>query len=131
MPVMTFGDRVTPEDIDILQPNQIFIFGSNMAGQHGGGAAKKAFDDFGAQWGIGEGLVNQTYAFPTLDAAYRRVSNTRLHASRLKLYECAERHPDKEFLLTKVGCGIAGFDEQKMKKLFANAPSNIIKPEGW
>ena len=117
--------------IDILKPNQVFIFGSNAAGKHAGGAAAQAYEDFGAKWGIGEGLEGQSYAFPTLDANFQKVSNTRLHASRLKLYECAERHPDKEFLLTKVGCGIAGFPEEKMRKLFANAPKNITKPRGW
>lgn len=119
------------DNITVLKQNQIFVFGSNIVGRHLGGAAAQAFDDFGAKWGIGEGLTGQSYAFPTLDEYFKRVSNTRLHASRLRLYQCAERHSDKEFLLTKVGCGIAGFSELKMKKLFANAPSNIIKPEGW
>lgn len=118
-------------NITVLAPNEVLVFGSNIKGHHGGGAARQAFDDFGAKWGVGEGLEGQSYAFPTLDAYYKRVSNTRLHSSRLKLYECAERHPDKRFLLTKVGCGIASFDEEKMRKLFANAPKNIIKPYGW
>lgn len=114
-----------------LQPHEIFVFGSNIMGHHGGGAARQAHEMFGARREVGEGLTGQSYAFPTLDHNYRKVSNTRLHASRLKLYECAERHPDKVFLLTKVGCGIAGFPEEKMRKLFANAPKNIVKPEGW
>lgn len=114
-----------------LLPNQVFIFGSNMAGKHYGGAAKQAADQFGAQYGVGEGLTGQCYAFPTLTADFKKVSNTQLHASRLRLYETANAHPETEFLLTKVGCGIAGFTESKMRRLFVNAPSNVVKPEDW
>lgn len=114
-----------------LKPNQIFIFGSNMAGRHGAGAAAQARRDFGAEYGVGEGLTGQCYAFPTLTENFQRVSNTQLKASRLMLYKTAEAHPDKEFLLTKVGCGLAGFSEATMKRLFKNAPANIRKPDGW
>jgi len=114
-----------------LEPNQIFIFGSNLNGFHAGGAARQAHEDFGAEWGVGEGLTGQCYAFPTLDENHKQVSTTLLKSSRLKLYQTAQKHPELEFLLTKVGCGIASFPEIKMKKLFANAPRNIIKPEDW
>lgn len=117
--------------ITSLKPNQIFVFGSNMSGKHYGGAAKQAADQFGAQYGIGEGLTGQCYAFPTLDEHFMQVSHNVLRAARLMLYKCAEANPDKEFLLTPVGTGIAGFSEVHMKKLFKNAPSNIRKPEGW
>ncbi|ODR25797.1 A1S_2505 family phage non-structural protein [Mycolicibacterium porcinum] len=117
--------------IDKLEPHQIFVFGSNEAGHHFGGAAAQAHRDFGAEWGVGEGLTGRSYAFPTLAADMQRVSNTQLKASRLRLYRTAQAHPDAEFLLTKVGCGIAGFSEDTMRKLFRNAPSNIIKPEDW
>lgn len=114
-----------------LQPNQIFVFGSNLAGNHAGGAARQAHEQFGAEMGVGEGMTGQSYAFPTLDEHFQKVSNTVLKAARLKLYKTARMHSDREFLLTKVGCGIAGHSEERMKKLFANAPSNIIKPKGW
>ncbi len=117
--------------IDHLEPNQLFVFGSNLAGNHAGGAARQAHEQFGAEMGVGEGLTGQSYAFPTLDENFQQVSNTVLHAARLKLYKTAEANPDKEFLLTKVGCGIAGFDELRIKKMFKNAPENITKPEGW
>lgn len=117
--------------IDSLKPNQVFIFGSNAAGHHYGGAAHQPYEQFGAEWGVGEGLTGQAYAFPTLTADMQKVSYTELKASRLKLYKTAEAHPDKEFLLTKVGCGIAGFEESKIKALFRNAPSNITKPADW
>lgn len=114
-----------------LKPNQVFVFGSNMAGRHGGGAARQAWLFFGAEQGVDEGSTGKCYAFPTLTEDMQQCSNTQLKASRLKLYKYAEANQDKEFLLTKVGCGIAGFSEEKMKRLFKNAPSNITKPEGW
>ncbi len=114
-----------------LADDQIFVFGSNLAGNHAGGAARQAYDYFDAEMGVGEGMTGKCYAFPTLDENFRQVSNTVLKAARLNLYKCAVANPDKEFLLTKVGCGIAGFDEFDMKKLFKNAPSNITKPKGW
>ncbi len=117
--------------ITSLSPNQVFVFGSNLAGKHYGGAAKQAADQFGAEYGIGEGMTGQCYAFPTLDENFNKVSNTQLKASRLYLYKEANANPDKEYLLTKVGCGIAGFSEDTMKKLFKNAPSNITKPKDW
>ena len=96
-----------------------------------GGAALQAWKSFGAQYGVGEGLTGQCYAFPTLDDDFQQVSNTQLKASRLLLYKVAERNSDREFLLTKVGCGIAGFPEEKMKRFFKNAPINITKPSDW
>ena len=117
--------------ITSLKPNQIFVFGSNLAGKHYGGAAKQAVDMFGAEYGVGEGLTGRSYAFPTLDEDFKQVSNTVFKAARLHLYKTAQENPDKEFLLTKVGCGIAGFSEDTMKKLFKNVPSNIRKPEDW
>lgn len=114
-----------------LKPNQLFVFGSNALGRHMGGAALQAWKQFGAKYGVAEGLTGQCYAFPTLTADFQQVSNTELKASRLKLYRTAEANPDKEFLLTRVGCGIANFDEFTMIKLFKNAPKNITKPTGW
>ena len=117
--------------INHLKPNEVFVFGSNLAGNHAGGAAYQAQRDFGAETGVGEGLTGQCYAFPTLNTDFSKVTNTQLKESRRKLYKTAEDHPNKTFLLTKVGCGIAGFSEEKIKKLFINAPKNIIKPEEW
>lgn len=119
------------QTINKLESNQMFVFGSNMSGLHYGGAAKQAHEQFGAEMGIGEGLTGKCYAFPTLTEDFKKCSNTQLKASRLKLYQFANNHPDIELLLTKVGCGIAGFSEARMKRLFTNAPTNINKPSGW
>jgi hypothetical protein len=114
-----------------LKPNQVFVFGSNLAGHHFGGAAQQAREQFGAENGVGEGMTGQCYAFPTLNEDFYQRSKNSLITSIQKLYECCRANPDKEFLLTKVGCGIAGYRERTMKYLFADSPSNLIKPNDW
>jgi hypothetical protein len=114
-----------------LKPHQVFVFGSNLAGAHAGGAARQAYDQFGAVWGDGEGLRGQSYAFPTLDKDMQKRKYSDLLRSRTRLYQTCEGMARHEFLLTKVGCGIAGYPEEFMKKLFAHPPKNLILPEDW
>jgi hypothetical protein len=114
-----------------LKPNEIFVFGSNLRGRHAGGAARLAAQRFGAREGVGEGLTGQSYAFPTLTANFEKVSLKALEASRDRLFATARAHPEKTFLLTKVGCGIAGFSEDEIRPLFRNAPENVVLPEDW
>jgi len=114
-----------------LKENQIFIFGSNLNGAHGAGAARQAHDDFGAEYGVGEGVTGQSYAFPTLNKNMQKVPTEALEASRDKLFAFAQANPQLEFLLTKVGCGLAGFPEEEMESLFDVVPENIIKPKEW
>ena len=117
--------------ITSLKDNQVFVFGSNLAGRHIGGAALQAKEQFGAEDGIAEGLTGQCYAFPTLDINFQKRSDEDLRWSVRELYRAAKQAPDREFLLTKVGCGIAGYDEEYMRSLFVDAPANIIKPIDW
>jgi len=117
--------------ITSLKENQVFVFGSNELGEHIGGSAKQALENFGAINGIGEGLTGQSYAFPTLNRSFKQRSHNKLRISVYKLYTVCYKNPDKEFLLTKVGCGIAGFSEDFMKKLFKNSPQNLILPNDW
>lgn len=117
--------------IESLKTNEIFVFGSNLAGNHAGGAAFQAFRDFNAEWGTGEGLTGHCYAFPTMDNTMRPLTMSQLKKIRTRFYKVVDQHPDMAFLLTKVGCGIAGFSEEKIQKLFVNAPKNIIKPKEW
>lgn len=121
----------TPENITHLEPNEIFVFGSNLNGFHDGGAAKVAEEKFGAEWGIGEGLVGQSYAFPTLGYQMQRMHIEDLEECRNTLYKTARALPAVTFYLTKVGTGIAGFHETEMGALFMDSPENIIKPKGW
>jgi len=119
--------------ISKLEPNQIFVFGSNTSGRHGRGAALQAMNDFGAVYGIGEGITGQCYAFPTLDGELQQREEWELEESIIEFILTAKDSPCKQFLLTKVGCGLAGFTEDYMRSLFAKfvLPENIILPEGW
>lgn len=133
----TMTKETTPENIEFLADDEVFIFGSNTKGFHGSGAALHAKRKFGAIQYFGEGLAGQSYAFPTLNAdshgGFRldQRSDAELVASVQLLYTAARINSNKTFYLTKVGCGLAGYDEEYMKSLFMNSPSNIIKPEGW
>lgn len=122
--------KYTPENIQVLEPNQVFVFGSNMAGEHVGGAAKIALEKFGAVHGLGEGYAGQSYAFPTLDSHYKKRSLNDLINSRSKLYQHAKDHPEKRYLVTKVGLGIAGFTLDEMRSVFTHEkPENVILPK--
>ena len=119
-----------------LKPNEVFVFGSNLAGRHGAGAARQARLDFGAEYGIGEGLTGQCYAFPTKDSNLKPLDRNGLERSICNFLGTVKEHQELTFLLTKVGCGLAGFDEHYIKSLFADyrdylTLSNIVKPEGW
>jgi hypothetical protein len=113
-----------------LAPNQIFVFGSHLTGHHAGGAARQAVDRFGAIVGQGEGLQGQSYAIPTMhgEAVFRTAIQT--------FVAFAAEHPELEFLLTRVGCGIAGYPENNVIAIFRDAlpagwPENIVPPAGW
>ena len=118
--------KYTPEQVAFLRKNEIFVFGSNIEGHHMGGAAKVAHEKFGAIWGVGNGLMGKSYAIPTM---YESVEEIKPFVEQF--IQTANLLPARTFLLTKVGCGIAGFSEDEIKPLFDDAPANVIKPEGW
>ena len=107
-----------------LKENEIIVFGSNLKGEHLGGAARQAYEDFGAEWGVGRGITGQSYAFPTLDENMCKLSIAKLEAERDRLYECAKQNQDKIFLLTRVGRGIAGYGDE-ITDIFKDLPDNI------
>jgi len=117
-----------------LQPDEIFVFGSNLAGIHGAGAARQARERFGAQPGVGRGLTGPTgrcYAFPTKDERVETLPLVAIRREVLALYECCRAHPDKRFLLTAVGCGLAGYTPAQIAPLFSNTaarPRNLVLP---
>ncbi len=119
----------TPENITDLPENGIFVFGSNLAGNHAGGAAKVAKDTFGAIDGVGMGLSGRSYAFATLDREMNRLSYNELFSQRTILYMVAIQHADLAFYLTKIGLGIAGYDISEIAPLFKVTISNIIYPK--
>lgn len=114
-----------PSFIDHLEPNQIIVVGTNYAGNHAGGAARYAKEHFGLHDGCGEGLSGQTYGLPSMNGLQD------LYSAVLDLADFATFNTNLTFLLTKVGCGIAGHPEEDVKKLFKDMPGNVWLPEGW
>ena len=121
-------NRITPEWIDTLKDNEIFVFGSNLAGMHGGGAARVARLRFGAVLGNGVGIQGQSYAIPTMQGG---VETIRPYVDDFIAY--AQQHPSLHFLVTPIGCGIAGFEPEDIAPLFegAKAVKNISLPESF
>ena len=116
----------TPEFISELNDGEIFVFGSNLAGMHGGGAARVAHRKFGAEWGVGIGLTGQTYAIPTMQGGVETIA-----PYVDEFIEFASNHKELKFYVTRIGCGIAGFHDEEMAPLFRNAlgEPNIILPQ--
>lgn len=117
--------RFSPERIESLRPDEIFVFGSNPQGWHGGGAAADARHLFGAVWGEGIGRTGQCYAIPTTGGT---VEGIRPYVEEFVAY--ARAHPDLTFLVTEVGCGIAGYSVAQIAPLFARAldMENVLLP---
>ena len=120
--------RITPRWIDSLKENEIFVFGSNLAGMHGGGAARIACLHFGAVMGKGVGLQGQSYAIPTMQGG---VETIRPYVN--DFLDFAKHHPEMQFLVTPIGCGIAGFEAEDIAPLFEEAKQikNISLPESF
>ena len=111
-----FRDRIAPDNINTLKDNEIFVFGSNLAGMHAGGAARAAAQKFGAVMGQGVGLQGQSYAIPTMQGG---VETIKPYVDEfIKFADC---HPELTFLVTRIGCGIAGFTDKEIAPLFVQA----------
>lgn len=121
-----YNREFTPDRISELKENEIFVFGSNLAGHHGGGAARMAYNRFGAVWGQGVGLQGQCYAIPTMQGG---VETIKPYVDEFIRF--AEQHPEYKFLVTRIGCGIAGFRDEEIAPLFTQAlkVENIILPK--
>lgn len=120
--------KTSPDFISHLNENEIFVFGSNLDGEHRGGAAKIAHNKFGAIWGQGVGLQGSTYAIPTMHGGTEEI---RPYVD--EFIDFAVENPQLTFLVTRVGCGIAGFTDDEMAPLFHRAVSveNIWLPESF
>ncbi len=121
-----YSKRITPDYITSLEPNEIFVFGSNLAGMHGGGAARTARLYFGAVLGNGDGPQGQSYAIPTMQGG---VDTIKPYVDKFIAY--AKAHPELTFLVTPIGCGIAGFSPSDIAPLFSKAASvdNVHLPQ--
>lgn len=109
----------------------IFVFGSNLSGRHGKGAALYARKHHGAVYGIGEGRTGNSYAIPTKDKNLKSRSLLEIKESINLFIKYAEENPSLTFQVTKVGCGLAGFKEEEIAPMFASAPSNCKLPDNW
>lgn len=120
--------RITPEYITELKEKEVFVFGSNLQGMHAGGAARMAHLRFGAVWGQGVGMQGQCYAIPTMHGGVEAI---RPYVD--EFIEYARQHPERQFLVTRIGCGIAGFRNEEIAPLFAAAKTleNVSFPDDW
>ena len=118
--------RVTPDFITELKEGEVFVFGSNKEGMHGGGAARIAYKEFGAIWGEGVGMTGRCYAIPTMDGSLDII---RKHVDDFTEYAAA--HPELTFLVTRIGCSIAGWRDSEIAPLFGKASElgNVTLPE--
>lgn len=111
--------------------SRIFVFGSNLAGRHGRGAALCARRDYGAIYGVGMGRTGEAYAIPTKDRNLRTLplEDIKVHVDRFLDY--ARAHPELRFNITRIGCGLAGYKDHQIAPLFVNAPDNCDLPYPW
>lgn len=118
--------RISSDRITELKDNEIFVFGSNLEGRHGGGAALLAYRKWGAVWGQGIGLQGQCYGIPTMHGGPEKIK-----PYVDEFIEFARNHKELNFLVTEIGCGIAGFSPEDIAPLFAEAidVENIYLPE--
>lgn len=125
---MRSAREYTPEKITSLNEGEIFVFGSNIHGIHGGGAARFAYEHFDAEWGVGEGLTGKCYALPTMEGGVDYIEG-----KVMAFIECAKEHPELKFYVTPVACGIAGFSEEEIAPLFRDAMelTNVVLPKSF
>jgi hypothetical protein len=114
---------------DVTKP--IFVFGSNLAGRHGKGAASIARLQYGAIYGQGEGLQGQSYAVPTKDAALKVLPLRTIKMHVDKFLKFAERNSDITFKVTALGTGLAGYSHDDIGPMFALASMNCVLPMAW
>lgn len=111
--------------------DKIFVFGSNLAGRHGKGAAKTALMEYGATYGVGTGPTGNAYAIPTKDVNLKTLPLSDISLYVLDFIEYAKIHNDRKFLVTRIGCGLAGYKDEDIIPMFSSAPSNCYLPDGW
>ena len=120
-------NRITPEKINRLANNEVFVFGSNAKGLHQGGAAKIATEKFGAIMGQGHGLQGKSYAINSMSGLSDMTEDIKV------FYEFAKNNPEKHFLVTPIGCGIAGYRPEEIAPLFKECKelSNVSLPASF
>ena len=110
---------------------EIFVFGSNLAGIHGAGAAREANMNYGARWGIGLGMTGNSYAIPTKDRNIQTMNIDTISEAIEMFKDFVSKNPQLTFFVTGVGCGLAGFNASDIAPLFKGSPSNCNFQEDW
>lgn len=110
---------------------EIFVFGSNLAGRHGKGAALHARQHYGAVYGVGVGPTRSAYAIPTKDRSLRTMVLLDIKPHVDIFLQYAEKHPELIFKVTRIGCGLAGYTDYQISPMFKNAPKNCFLPPNW
>ena len=124
--------RTFHEDGASPQPGQRFVFGSNLSGLHGGGAARAAHKQYGAEWGVAEGPTGQSYAIPTVQEKIAGpLPLPEIAAAVARFLDYATANPGTSFLVTRIGCVLAGYTNADIAPMFATAPPNCSLPEPW
>ena len=123
-----YSRAFTPDRIVSIKADEVFVFGSNLQGMHMGGAARLAYERFGAVWGQGVGLQGRSYAIPTMQGGVETIA-----PYVDGFLEFASKHPELKFLVTRIGCGIAAFTPEEIAPLFSGALelANVILPKDF
>lgn len=110
---------------------EIFVFGSNLAGRHGAGAARIAAQQFGAKYGVGCGITGMSYAVPTKGEKLEVLNATIISKHISDFVEYAKQHGEQKFFITRIGCGLAGYKDAEIAPMFKDAPGNCNFPIQW
>jgi hypothetical protein len=114
-----------------MENKKIFVFGSNLAGRHGKGAALAAYREHGAVYGQGIGLQGNSYAIPTKDENLNTLPLHKIQRYVDNFVKFAVLNAEMKFEVTRVGCGLAGYEDDDIAPMFHNVPDNCILPVGW
>jgi len=115
----------------MIKPKEIFVFGSNLAGRHGAGAARHAMLHKGAEYGVGYGPTGNSFAIPTKDENIKTLPLNKIEKYVSSFVRYATLNPDIIFEVTRIGCGLAGYTDDEIAPLFVGAPPNAKLPVGW
>jgi hypothetical protein len=123
--------RIAPDRIERLAENEIFVFGSNRGGRHTKGASLLARRKFGARMGQADGLMGRSYAIPTKDRDLRTLPLPAIASQIAKFLRFAAANPQYTFLVTQVGCGLAGYGPKDIAPIFFEheIPENVALPK--
>lgn len=114
-----------------MEPVSIFVFESNLAGRHGKGAALFARENHGAIYGRGEGIQGRSYGIPTKDEKLRTLDLVRIAEGIERFISFARNHPELQFEVTSIGCGLAGYNREQIRPLLLNMPKNCRFTKEW